>query len=245
MIKLTGAPKCLLRVTKTVMYLVKIQHCFCDLGSHFEALKSVLLIFFLVYASKKYDQTDSCAPKCLPRVTKTVMYLVKIQHCFCDLGSHFEALESVLLIFFLVYASKKYDQTDSCAPKCLPQVTKTVMYLVKIQQCFCDLGSHFEALESVLLIFFLVYASKKYDQTDSCAPKCLPQVTKTVMYLVKIQHCFCDLGSHFEALESVLLIFFLVYASKKYDQTDSCAPKCLHQITKTVMYIVLNTTLFM
>jgi hypothetical protein len=42
-----------------------IQHCFCDLGGHFEALESVLLIFFLVYASNKYDQTD---PKCLPRV---------------------------------------------------------------------------------------------------------------------------------------------------------------------------------
>jgi hypothetical protein len=53
-----------------------IQHCFCDLGSHFEALESVLIIFFLVYASKKYDQTDSRAPKCLPRVTKTVMYKV-------------------------------------------------------------------------------------------------------------------------------------------------------------------------
>jgi hypothetical protein len=119
------------------------------------------------------------------------------------------------------------------------------MYLVKIEHCFCDLGSHFEALESVLLIFFLVYTSKKYYQTDSCAPKCLPWVTKTVMYLVKIEHCFCDLGSHFEALESVLLIFFLFYASKKYDQTDSCAPKCLHQITKIVLYIVLNTTLFM
>jgi hypothetical protein len=24
----------------------------------------------------KYDQTDSRAPKCLPRVTKTVMYIV-------------------------------------------------------------------------------------------------------------------------------------------------------------------------
>jgi hypothetical protein len=49
---------------------------FVTLRSHFEALKSVLLIFFLVYASKKYDQTDSCAPKCLPRVTKKVMYIV-------------------------------------------------------------------------------------------------------------------------------------------------------------------------
>jgi hypothetical protein len=55
-----------------------IQHCFFDLRSHFEALESVLLIFFLLYASKKYDQTDSCAPKCLPRVTKTVMYIVNI-----------------------------------------------------------------------------------------------------------------------------------------------------------------------
>jgi hypothetical protein len=55
-----------------------IQHCFCDLGSHFEALESVLLIFFLGFASKKYDQTDSRAPKCLPRVTKTVMYIVNI-----------------------------------------------------------------------------------------------------------------------------------------------------------------------
>jgi hypothetical protein len=53
-----------------------IQHCCCDLGSHFEALESVLLIFFLGFASKKYDQTDSRAPKCLPRVTKTVMYIV-------------------------------------------------------------------------------------------------------------------------------------------------------------------------
>jgi hypothetical protein len=57
-----------------------------------------------------------------------------IQHCFCDLRSHFEALESVLLIFFLGFASKKYDQTDSRAPKCLPRVTKTVMYIVK--SCF-------------------------------------------------------------------------------------------------------------
>jgi hypothetical protein len=96
----------------------------------FEALESVLLIFFLVYTSKKYDQTDSCAPKYLLWVTKTVMYIVKIQHCFCDLGSHFEALKSFLLIFFLAYASKKYDQTDSCALKCLPRVTKTVMYIV-------------------------------------------------------------------------------------------------------------------
>jgi hypothetical protein len=58
-----------------------------------------------------------------------------IQHCFCDLGSHFEALESVLLIFFLVYASKKYDQTDSFAPK-------TVMYIVNIgvsdEDCKCN-----------------------------------------------------------------------------------------------------------
>jgi hypothetical protein len=46
---------------------------FVTLGSHFEALKSVLLIFVLVYASKTYDQTDSCAPKRLPRITKTVM----------------------------------------------------------------------------------------------------------------------------------------------------------------------------
>jgi hypothetical protein len=29
-----------------------------------------------------------------------------------------------------------------------------------------------------------------------------------------IQHYFCDLGSYFEALESVLLIFFLGFASK-------------------------------
>jgi hypothetical protein len=55
-----------------------IQHCFCDLGSHFEALESVFLIFFLGFASKKYDQTDSRAPKCLPRITKTVMYIVSI-----------------------------------------------------------------------------------------------------------------------------------------------------------------------
>jgi hypothetical protein len=68
-----------------------------------------------------------------------------IQHCFCDLGSHFEALGSH----------------------------------------FEALGSHFEALESVLLIFFVGFASKKYDQTDSRAPKCLPRVTKTVMYIVK------------------------------------------------------------
>jgi hypothetical protein len=55
-----------------------IQHCICDLGSHFKALESVLLIFFLGFASKKYDQTDSRAPKCLPRVTKTVTYIVNI-----------------------------------------------------------------------------------------------------------------------------------------------------------------------
>jgi hypothetical protein len=59
-----------------------------------------------------------------------------------------------------------------------------------------------------------------------------------------IQHCFCDLGSHFEALESVLPIFFLGFASKKYDQTDSRAPKCLPRVTKTVMYIVNTTTFF-
>jgi hypothetical protein len=55
-----------------------IQHCFWDLRSHFEALESVFLIFFLGFASKKYDQTDSRAPKCLPRITKTVMYIVSI-----------------------------------------------------------------------------------------------------------------------------------------------------------------------
>jgi hypothetical protein len=31
---------------------------------------------YLGFASKKYYQTDSHAPKCLPRVTKTVMYIV-------------------------------------------------------------------------------------------------------------------------------------------------------------------------
>jgi hypothetical protein len=40
----------------------------------FEALESVVLTyFFLGLASIKYDQTDSRAPKCLTRVTKTVM----------------------------------------------------------------------------------------------------------------------------------------------------------------------------
>jgi hypothetical protein len=65
-------------------------------------------------------------------------------YCFRDLGSHFEALESVLLLFFLVYASTKYDNVtkydnmtnmtkyDSCAQKCRPWVTKTVMYIVRI-----------------------------------------------------------------------------------------------------------------
>jgi hypothetical protein len=53
---------------------------FCDLGSHFEALASVLQIFILGFASKKYDQTDSRAPKCLPRITQTVMYIVIIFH---------------------------------------------------------------------------------------------------------------------------------------------------------------------
>jgi hypothetical protein len=33
---------------------------------------------FLGFASKKYYQTDSRAPKCLPRVTKTVMYIANI-----------------------------------------------------------------------------------------------------------------------------------------------------------------------
>jgi hypothetical protein len=54
------------------------EHEFCDLVSHFEfeALESVLLIFFLGFTSKKYDQTDSRrAKKCLPRVTKTVYSL--------------------------------------------------------------------------------------------------------------------------------------------------------------------------
>jgi hypothetical protein len=45
---------------------------------NFEKFCKVLLLFFLGFASKKYDQTDSRAPKCLPRVTKTVMYIVKL-----------------------------------------------------------------------------------------------------------------------------------------------------------------------
>jgi hypothetical protein len=57
MIKLTLVPK--MPTPRHKNSDVKIQHCFCDLGSHFEALESVLVIFFLVYASKKYDQTDS------------------------------------------------------------------------------------------------------------------------------------------------------------------------------------------
>jgi hypothetical protein len=57
-------------------------------------------------------------------------------HCFCDLWSHFEALESVLLLFFLVYAWKKYDQTDSDDHKCLPRVTKTVTFGLKKNQYY-------------------------------------------------------------------------------------------------------------
>jgi hypothetical protein len=56
--------------------------------------------------------------------------------------------------------------------------------IILFNTVFVTSGSHFEALESVLLIFFLGFASKKYDQTDSRAPKCLPRVTKTVMYIV-------------------------------------------------------------
>jgi hypothetical protein len=44
----------------------------------------------VVYTSKKYDQTDSCAPKCLHRVIKTVMYLVKSAWTFQ--GLHFVRL---------------------------------------------------------------------------------------------------------------------------------------------------------
>jgi hypothetical protein len=75
----------ILSIGQTLLYSLDvmynfIQHCFCDLaiGSHFEALESVLLIFFLAFASKKYDQTDSRAPKCVARVTKIVMYIVNI-----------------------------------------------------------------------------------------------------------------------------------------------------------------------
>jgi hypothetical protein len=78
-----------------------IQHCFCDLGSHFEALESVLLIFFLGFASKKYDQTDSRAPKCLPRVTKTVMYIVKIR-VRVDTKNSFNKY-MLMLMFILFY----------------------------------------------------------------------------------------------------------------------------------------------
>jgi hypothetical protein len=69
-----------------------IQHCFCDLGSHFEALKSVLPIFFLGFASKKYDQTDSRAPKSLPRVIKTVMYIVKYGSVLPPSGNNWAAI---------------------------------------------------------------------------------------------------------------------------------------------------------
>jgi hypothetical protein len=44
------------------------------------------------------------------------------------------------------------------------------LFFQSIQLYLCDLGSHFESIES---------------GTDSCAPKCLPWVTKTVMYIVK------------------------------------------------------------
>jgi hypothetical protein len=76
----------------------------------------------------------NCWTEMLARSLGHIIILVHFRlffDCFCHLGSNFEALESVLLIFFLGFASKKYDQTDSRAPKCLPRVTKTVMYIVK------------------------------------------------------------------------------------------------------------------
>jgi hypothetical protein len=115
-----------------------IQHCFCDLGSHFEALESVLLIFFLGFASKKYDQTDSRAPKCLPRVTKTVMYIVNtfefwIYYCWCGsllrqtsgpspppyffcrhtkLALHWHLLAYFFLFFFKCFLIKTRSEAD-------------------------------------------------------------------------------------------------------------------------------------
>jgi hypothetical protein len=41
-------------------------------------LRSRLKINDISNLWKKYDQTDSRAPKCLPRFTKTVMYIVNI-----------------------------------------------------------------------------------------------------------------------------------------------------------------------
>jgi hypothetical protein len=35
-----------------------------------------------------------------------------------------------------------------------------------------------------------------------------------------IQHCFCDLGSHFEALESVLLMKKYVFVTSGYKNND-------------------------
>jgi hypothetical protein len=41
---------------------------------------------------KKYDQTNYCAPKYLPRVTKTVMYAVNISSAF--LAAHQSTFEN-------------------------------------------------------------------------------------------------------------------------------------------------------
>jgi hypothetical protein len=59
---------------------------------------------------------------------------------FCDLGSHFEAHETVLLIFFLVYASKKY---------CLPRLgSQKQLYSKAVFLQFYIIYSYFFLIES-------------------------------------------------------------------------------------------------
>jgi hypothetical protein len=48
-----------------------------DLGSHFEAGKSILLILYQDEAQEIYEQIDSAlASNCLPQVTKQCIYTV-------------------------------------------------------------------------------------------------------------------------------------------------------------------------
>jgi hypothetical protein len=57
---------------------------FKKIEKYFAKILPILLSKKILYAWKKSDQTDSCAPKCIPRVTKTVMYIV-ITYRDCDI----------------------------------------------------------------------------------------------------------------------------------------------------------------
>jgi hypothetical protein len=121
---------------------------------------------------------------------------------------------------FLQYRNKSKSQLTSPTPAQLPAVVLSAGHISYIRNCWTEMLAR-----SLGHIIILVH------------------FRSNVRYNF-IQHCFWDLRSHFEALESVFLIFFLGFTSKKYDQTDSRAPKCLLRITKTVMYIVKFNTVF-